>query len=131
MPPSPFAPSRQLSDMLKHPPNPPSPSKPAPMQIPEKRAGQTQLSEYDRGRTSLFGRESVPRPKPKMQGRPSEVTFTNKPGVRISAMDESYCFWRDDPAQGQRREFFPNSSGTWQPMDRPAGARADDRPAGA
>ena len=93
-------------------------------------AATQQLSEADRGRTTLFGREEPAPPKPKLQGAPSQVRFAQDGSKRVPNFDETYCHWRS-PA----KETFSDGTrypGAWAPTERPGGpiAQGSDRPAG-
>ena len=60
--------------------------------------------EEARGKTTLCGREDVKKIKPKLQGRPSQVSFGD-PALIKGDYDDAYCHWRSD----ERTQIYENT----------------------
>ena len=103
-------------------------------------------SEADRGRTSLFGREpnagfglpSAPNVLPKQVSPEKSKSHSRIACIALGAepvkpeFDTSFCFFRAPETYVHRDTLAPTAAGTtWKPVDRPAVAQPEDRPAGA
>ena len=108
----------------------------------------TFLSQADRGRTSLYGREPnagaglfcSPKVLPTIV--PAELSKSHstitciamgKRAIPTTQFDSSYAFFRSPARETQPYVYESNrapAAGSWTPRDRPSIAMADDRAAG-